>query len=166
MPSVVQPLIKCISIRQPWAWLVCVGAKEIENRGRSPTYRGVVAVHAGANTQGIQVLRNSDSSGLIDFSRFSFGAIIGTVELVNVVAPPIRQVPNSWAVGPYCWVFKNPVLFDSPIPHKGRLSLYTLPEEIALEVQRRMDARRRLRRVGKVQGVPSARVQDGQRNGG
>ena len=137
MPRTEQ-LIKCISIRQPWAWLVCAGAKDIENRGRAPTYRGIVAVHAGANTQAVRVLRNKDVSGSIDFSQFSLGAIIGTVELVDVVIPPIRRLPESWAVGPYCLVFRNPQLFDDPIPHKGRLSIYTLPDETAMEVHRRI----------------------------
>ena len=82
MPPITHPFIKCLSIRQPWAWLVCVGAKNIENRTWSPRYRGVVAVRAGASSRGIELLRSKDTSGLIDVSRFSLGAIIGAVQLV------------------------------------------------------------------------------------
>jgi hypothetical protein len=37
--------IKALSIRQPWAWLIVQGDKDIENR--STTYRRRVLIHAG-----------------------------------------------------------------------------------------------------------------------
>ena len=39
--------MKFLTIRQPWASLIAVGAKTIETRPFSTTYRGPLAIHAG-----------------------------------------------------------------------------------------------------------------------
>ncbi|MGG6310670.1 ASCH domain-containing protein [Paenibacillus macerans] len=39
--------MRCITIRQPWATLIAVGAKRLETRGWKTNYRGELAVHAG-----------------------------------------------------------------------------------------------------------------------
>ena len=36
-----------LSIRQPWAWLIVSGYKNIENRPRRMNYRGPLLIHAG-----------------------------------------------------------------------------------------------------------------------
>ncbi|WP_229215634.1 ASCH domain-containing protein [Duganella sp. CY15W] len=38
--------MKALSIRQPWAWLIVNGYKDIENRSWSTNVRGKVLVHA------------------------------------------------------------------------------------------------------------------------
>ncbi len=38
-----------LSIRQPWAWLIVNGYKDIENRTWSTRFRGKVLIHAGKN---------------------------------------------------------------------------------------------------------------------
>ena len=38
--------MKAISIRQPWAWLIVNGFKDIENRDWRTSYRGPVLIHA------------------------------------------------------------------------------------------------------------------------
>lgn len=39
--------MKAITVRQPWAWAIAIGAKDVENRSWQRTYRGPVAIHAG-----------------------------------------------------------------------------------------------------------------------
>jgi hypothetical protein len=39
--------LKAISIRQPWAWLIVNGYKDIENRIWAAKLRGPVLIHAG-----------------------------------------------------------------------------------------------------------------------
>ena len=39
--------MKALSIMQPWAWLICAGHKDIENRSWSTGFRGPVLIHAG-----------------------------------------------------------------------------------------------------------------------
>jgi hypothetical protein len=38
--------MKILSIRQPWAYLITRGSKNIENRGWPTNYRGPVLIHA------------------------------------------------------------------------------------------------------------------------
>lgn len=42
--------MKCLSIRQPWAGLIALGIKKIENRSRRTNYRGAFGIHAGVQT--------------------------------------------------------------------------------------------------------------------
>ncbi len=111
--------MKCLSIRQPWAELICTGVKDIENRSRGIVYRGWVLVHAG--------LKFDREAGFKKpFSQYTRGAIIGRAELIDCV----RDHPSKWArPGSWHWVLSNPVLFGKPIPYKGRLGLFEVPEE-------------------------------------
>lgn len=38
--------MKVLSIRQPWAWLIMTGLKDIENRTWNTDFRGRFAIHA------------------------------------------------------------------------------------------------------------------------
>ena len=39
--------IKVLSVRQPWAWLICAGFKDVENRSWKTSYQGRLYIHAG-----------------------------------------------------------------------------------------------------------------------
>ena len=39
--------MKTLSVRQPWAWLIVYGGKDIENRSWRTPYRGPLLIHAG-----------------------------------------------------------------------------------------------------------------------
>ncbi len=39
--------MKALSIRQPWAWLIANGYKDIENRSWRTNFRGEFLIHAG-----------------------------------------------------------------------------------------------------------------------
>src|SRR5438105_11911405 len=38
-----------VSIRQPWAWLVVMGYKDVENRSWRTNHRGALLIHASKN---------------------------------------------------------------------------------------------------------------------
>jgi len=40
-------LMKALSVRQPWAWLIANNLKPIENRTWPTRYRGAFLIHAG-----------------------------------------------------------------------------------------------------------------------
>lgn len=44
------PAIKALTLWQPWASLIAVGAKHVETRSWSTTYRGKLAIHAAAHS--------------------------------------------------------------------------------------------------------------------
>ena len=95
-----------LSIKQPWAWLICNGYKDIENRnwriGRKSQhgpYKSQTAnfqldlpcriyVHAGKEPAGDCLITSGETyANLIKMplENFTFGAIIGEVDIVDCV---------------------------------------------------------------------------------
>lgn len=124
-------IVKALSIRQPWAWLIIHGGKDIENRTWSTKYCGRFLVHASAGMTKAEydaafryaVEVNSDFyHSFPPMSKLERGGIVGSVELVDVVGPFSRQSP---------WHMENCVGFQlanpEPIPFipmKGRLGFF------------------------------------------
>ncbi len=151
--------MKTISLRQPWAYLLCAGIKDIENRTwKLPEkYLGErVLIHASAKeVRYFNDILNIDQlhAVLVDHESFSmfrsklqYGAIIGSVEIVDCVvnhpsiwaekSTPIELdefgFPIKYDKKIYNWVVEDPILFEKPILDvKGRLRFwdYELPEE-------------------------------------
>ena len=48
--------MKALTLYQPWATLIAVGAKRIETRSWGTNYRGPLAIHAGKNKQYINMV--------------------------------------------------------------------------------------------------------------
>ena len=122
---------RCLSVRQPWAWAICVGAKVVENRTWKTDYRGQIAIHASASKQAINFALKQKQSARLRPDWFTTGAIIGVADVADVVALNETLDSNPWAMGPCCWLLSNPRLIASPIPCKGKLTLYSLPDDIS-----------------------------------
>jgi hypothetical protein len=127
--------MKCLSIRQPWALLVCVGARTIENRSWNTSYRGEVAIHAGGYRDAVLHFEQQDSWDGSLSEVISFGAIIGVAELFETVPFDQRAWDDPCAEGPFCLVFRNSRFFRTPIPHKGRVNLCELPVGVVNRVE-------------------------------
>lgn len=139
--------LPAISVRQPWAYLICAGLKDIENRTwKLPEkYKGQrVLIHAGKTryVNPFDLLTNEQYDSISQDKRIEmandmeFGAIIGSVEIVDCVI----NHPSIWAekskmlydgLSPdrydkiYNWVLRNPVLFDKPVLNvKGQLGFF------------------------------------------
>jgi hypothetical protein len=109
--------MKSLSIRQPWAWLIAAGHKNIENRGWRTDFVGRIYIHAA------KLYDNSYRADLYHIalpSVMTFGAIIGEVDIVDCVT----RSNSKWFIGPYGFVLSNPVLYIKPIPCKGRLGFF------------------------------------------
>ena len=117
--------MKALSLSQPMAWAIFNG-KDVENRNWRTAYRGRFIVHA-AKSFNIEhwnwIAGNENRLGLtLPFSRFDFvyGALIGEVDLVDCVA----NHTSHWFFGKYGFVLANAVLYDKPIPCKGKLNYF------------------------------------------
>jgi tetratricopeptide (TPR) repeat protein len=120
--------LRCLAIRQPWAWAVVAGAKSIENRSWSTPHRGQVVIQASSSKTLVNQL--GKKHGLPAFAS-QFGALIGVADLEEIVPLSEPLESNPWAWGPHCWKFVNARAFREPIPLKGKLNLYTLPLDVA-----------------------------------
>lgn len=119
--------ILCLSIRQPWAYLIVQGYKDIENRNWYTNFRGKFLIHAPKtfDEEGYCWLfkqrQNLNISHLPSRSSFYRGGIVGKATLINCVT----YLDNKWFFGPYGFVLQNaqPLPF---IPMKGKQKFFEI----------------------------------------
>jgi Zn ribbon nucleic-acid-binding protein len=125
--------MKCISIKQPWAWLICSGHKDIENRTWATKFRGECFIHASkgmTNKEYVEAMACPaiDKDLLLkmpDFTKLQRGGIIGKCEIVDVVT----QSDSLWFSGPVGWRVRNAMHFSQLHPIKGQLSFFEVEEK-------------------------------------
>lgn len=132
--------MKALSVWQPWAHLIVHGAKPVENRTWSTSYRGPLLIHAGKK-------RDEDSwfsaRAILDtldprpeFPRatpntLAYGAIVGVVRLADCVPSESCELPfANRSPGGFCWVFEDARDFFEPIPYRGMQGLFLVPDHI------------------------------------
>ena len=121
--------MKALSIRQPWAWLIVNGYKDIENRVRPTQLRGRVMIHAGKAVDSYALaLWLSDSVlraiPMPNIQELVTGAIIGEVDITGCVTAS----KSPWFTGPYGFVLANPKAYEQPIPCKGKLGFFEVTQ--------------------------------------
>ena len=133
--------MKALSIKQPYASLIALGIKDIENRTWKTNFRGRIYIHASAKyhddfnnlVSDSQIKSMQDNRFL--FSGLIYSAIIGEVDIVDCVINhssiwaeetfiPIEG--EGYPQKPiYNWVLANHVMYDKPILNvKGKLSFW------------------------------------------
>jgi len=118
--------MKALSIKQPWAWLIAAGHKDIENRSWHTNFRGKFLIHASKilDDEGLFILSN-ELFDEYDRTPVTFGAIIGEAEIVDCVT----ESDSPWfenVEGNKGFVIINAKLFDMPIPYKGQLKFFEI----------------------------------------
>ena len=120
--------VKALSFRQPWAALILEGRKTLDLRTWSTHYRGPLAVYASLEAE-----KEACQVHGVDIAQLTTGALIGIVDLVDVIpldeaAYNARQAEHlggrSFRPGLYGWKLTNPRLLDPPQMVKGRLNLF------------------------------------------
>jgi len=116
-----------LSIKQPWAWLIVNGYKDVENRTWYTKYRGELYIHSPKRM-------DFDSYSLIEINfpkiklpqmfNLKYGGIVGKVRLIDC----IEVHDSKWFTGPYGFVFKDPVIVPF-IPYRGELGLFQIKIE-------------------------------------
>lgn len=152
--------MRILTVRQPWAWAIIHGGKDVENRVRNiaGSYRGPVAIHAGLKYDSgwsspvlddlMREPRNrhrEDENVTLPWHR-ELGHIIGVVDLVdvhrangdnpgdlNVCAPYGLCSPWAERRG-FHLVLANPRALVEPIPYRGALGLRTLDDDTTARI--------------------------------
>lgn len=127
--------MKAITLKQPWAFLVCSGVKNIENRTwKCPEkYIGKrVLIHASKTSYRFDnfydsPLSNDQLLALPDIIQYPtiHSAIIGSVRIVGCTInhPSIWAEKTGGGKTVYNWILEDAILFDKPILDvKGKLS--------------------------------------------
>lgn len=116
-----------LSLRQPWAYAVLHLGKDVENRRWRSRYRGRVILHASQTFDpvGLEYLRHAGFEVPAALPR---GAYVGEVTVVSCVGAADCESP--WGFGPWCYSLERPAAYRTPVPGKGRLGFYHVPEEV------------------------------------
>lgn len=160
--------VKGMSLTQPWASLVSAGAKSIETRFWSTHYRGWLAIHAAKGYPGWarELAREQPFARHLRGAELPTGVVVALAMLVDVgptgrdelgapVAPFLpAEGSEEYAFGDYTpgrhmWRLGTVYALEEPIPAKGALGLWRVPDPV-LEVLRDAWRSRRLRPVGDV----------------
>jgi len=149
--------VKCISLWQPWATLMVIGAKRNETRSWPTSHRGVIAIHAAKKWTHeladmcltepfLDVLKDefSSRSAYRSGGAIPLGVIVGTVEIVGCkqITEENRPSGNERAFGDYTpgrfgWQARNPVRFAEPIPFRGAQGFFEVPDSLLLAPEAR-----------------------------
>ena len=143
--------MKVLTLTQPWAQLVALGAKRIETRNWYTKYRGPLAIHAAKGFPlEAQYLchREPFRSALSAYERLPIGKIIAVVKLVDVFSTnldfrsrykvgflltEIERAFGDYSPNRFGWILADARLLKNPIPTKGMLGLWEFKGEIPNE---------------------------------
>lgn len=146
--------MRVLSIGQPWATLIVRGVKPFEARTWSTPHRGEIAVHASSsikawvrdecNTEPL-IRKALRKAAIDDLNALPRGAVVGTVVVSDVhrakeiepeLTPGILALCGDLYEDDFLWRLEQPRELRVPIPVKGKLNLWTLPDEISAKVRR------------------------------
>ena len=139
--------MRALTVRQPWATAIIWGGKDIENRTRPTGYRGRLWIHAGLHrpdrddyleASGLARTETGDGLDWAAISR-SLGVILGSVDVVGCHSDETEEPRTScspWARhSQHHWMLANPRPLAEPVPCKGALGLWRLPEDVEKAVR-------------------------------
>lgn len=138
--------MRCLTLTQPWATLISIGAKRIETRSWGTHYRGLIAIHAAAGfprdcrencfvSPFGEALRRA---GIYSAEQLPLGAVVAVCRLVECKSTGTLGVPPPWlpeegsdewefgdfSHGRYGWFLELLARATMPIPAKGALGLW------------------------------------------
>lgn len=123
--------IKCLSVWQPWAWLIVNGHKNVENRGWWTRYRGPLLIHASKKMD-LDAGRRMMYRDGFNTAELPLGCIVGQVEIVDCTLKKSSKWHNP---DQYGWYLRNAIAFDKPIPYRGRQGLFDVPVSVVPELR-------------------------------
>lgn len=142
--------VKCLSLWQPWATLVAIGAKQYETRSWSTSYRGPLVIHAAKTDKSLYMsswphfrLHLKDRN-ITRLEQFPLGAALCLVELVDVVRTETvvdglsaaERAFGDFSPGRFAWEIACVRRFPEPIPMRGAQGLFEVEiPDIAVSAQ-------------------------------
>ena len=129
-----------LSLKQPWASLVCTGIKDIENRTWQTDYRGRLYIVASSSYDNSpisvecqRIIAQKQSEGVLpDLNSLPQSAVIGYVDLEGCTGEKIDSIWSGGTLraGNINWVLKNAHIFKQPLlpGFKAKLHLFEIPE--------------------------------------
>ena len=137
--------MKVITLWEPWASLIAVGAKKIETRSWNTNYRGRIAIHAAKKIVKVHPVVDILTAANYLSHNLQHGKIVATAEIVDCVLMTQEMIAEQcqqeyslgdWQVGRYAWILGDVKRLDEPIPVKGFQGIWNLDDEFIAEEYR------------------------------
>lgn len=137
--------MKALTLWQPWATLVAIGAKRIETRSWNTAYRGPLAIHAAKvrtnlplfyDDPFLQVLRDA---GYKTASDLPTGCVVATCNLAaielttSLFAVDLQEHElefGDYSLGRFAWFLEDIVKVEQRMPVRGYQGLWNIEFEV------------------------------------
>jgi len=144
--------MKCLSLTQPYASLVAIGAKRIETRSWATHHRGPLAIHAAkglgaiGGLEGLKDLCQTPpfcdallAAGIHFATDLPLGAVVAVCTLVTCIRldddltvrdalllsdAPHERAFGDYTVGRFAWILADVRPLPEPVPARGSLHLW------------------------------------------
>lgn len=150
-----------LSLTQPWATLMAMGIKRIETRSWSSNSRGYVAIHASTRfpTDCRELCEEEPFTAALhgaSWRDLPRGAIIAVANLHDVARIKLRRdgvvcvermaIPpdetelafGNYEPGRWAWRLTNVRALREPIPCKGALGLWPVPDAVLWQIREQL----------------------------
>ncbi|VVE90768.1 ASCH domain-containing protein [Pandoraea bronchicola] len=134
--------MKALSVRQPWAWLIVNGFKDIENRTWRTGFRGRVLVHASKG------MTRAEYEDVEDFLRYAVagpritlpvfdeldrGGIVGAATIIDCIPP--ERASSAWHMEDQFGFEISDARTIPFVPCKGALGFFDVPPDVAAQLR-------------------------------
>lgn len=133
--------MKALSIRQPWASLIVLGYKPVENRTRTSYHRGPLLIHASKtfDLEGFEWIKAHRAELALPENWTELpamqGGIIGRVDMWDVSTrteslysypASVTEQDRRWFFGPHGYWMRDPRQLPF-LPWRGQLGMFEVP---------------------------------------
>lgn len=142
-----------LTLHQPWAQLVAIGEKRVETRSWKTSYRGLLAIHAGATIPKYAEELMRERHGFAAYARahlhihgfewgeLPLGAIVAVAQLVDCIPTEVyfekigddrklllEHEYGNFDEGRYAWILNGADQLVEPVPARGKHQLWQLSD--------------------------------------
>lgn len=122
--------MKVLTVRQPWAWLITSGPKDIENRSYNTRHRGPILIQASAKRPSkrewvacVEFCRERGVE-LPSIDALRYGGIVGSATITDCRT----RHDSPWFEGPVGWLLRDRRELTF-FPMLGQLGVFDAPAE-------------------------------------
>jgi hypothetical protein len=136
------PEIRALTVRQPWASAIAYGTKRVENRGWSLPARfagKLIAIHAGKGHD--LDVRLPAGCEWPEVAAHPLGVVIAVATVTRSCLPwECHGECSPWAIkGQDHWHLEDVRPLPEPVPCRGMLGLWRLPEDAEKTVRAQLE---------------------------
>jgi hypothetical protein len=135
-PAPDAPENRALTVRNPWAWAIIHGGKDVENRSQPTKHRGRLYIHAGKawDDTAIYKIGNILPDLPESINEDLAGMVIGTVDVIGSHPATDCFKFGEPACSPWAfrepdvhhWVLANARPLATPFPARGQLGIWRL----------------------------------------